>query len=63
VGIKWLKQISSERGLDIQHALNGGEVRIGQYKVDGQLRSDTRQLFEFYGCVSIFILLSSYLYR
>ena len=50
--LKWLKWKAESEDLDIQHALNGGEVHIMQYKVDGQLRSDPKQLYEFYGCVS-----------
>ena len=34
IAIKWLKWLcEKDTTLDIQHAKNGGEVRIGQYKV------------------------------
>lgn len=51
VAMKWLKWLSCKHVLDIQHALNGGEVKCGNYKFDGQLRSDKRVVYEFYGCV------------
>ena len=44
VAIKWLKWLSETEDLDIQHARNGGEVRIMNFKVDGQLRSDPKQV-------------------
>ena len=51
IAIKWLKWLSESEDLDIQHARNGREVKILNYKVDGQLRTDKNQLFEFNGCV------------
>ena len=42
----WLKWLASSKGIDIRHALNGGEVRIGNYLVDG-LHKNT--VYEFYG--------------
>lgn len=51
VAIKWLKWLSESESMDIQHARNGQEVRVLNYKVDGQLRSNPNQLFEFYGCI------------
>jgi hypothetical protein len=53
IAIKWIKHVSETEGLDIQHAENGGEVRIGRWKVDGHVRG-TNQLMEFNGCVSLF---------
>ena len=50
IAIKWLKWLSESEDLDIQHARNGHEVKILNYKVDGQLRN-TKQIFEFNGCV------------
>ena len=50
VGIRWLQYLSVTENLDIQHARNGGEVKIGKYKVDGQDRNNPNSLFEFYGC-------------
>ena len=51
IAIKWLKWLSESEDLDIQHARNGREVKILNYKVDGQRRTDKKQLFEFNGCV------------
>ena len=51
IAIKWLKWLSESEDLEIQHARNGREVKILNYKVDGQLRNDIKQLFEFNGCV------------
>ena len=48
--IKWLKWVSHSEEVDIQHAHNGGEVRIGTFYVDGQDRNNKKQLFEFNGC-------------
>ena len=33
--IKWLSWVASQEGIRIQHARNGGEVKIGPYFVDG----------------------------
>jgi hypothetical protein len=52
IGVKWMRLVSEQYNLDIQHARNGGEVQILQYKVDGLLRSTKKDVFEFYGCVS-----------
>ena len=51
VAIKWLKWLSDSEQLNIQHARNGGEVRIGHLRVDGQDRDNPMQLYEFYGCL------------
>ena len=48
VAIKWLKWVSHDQGIRVQHALNGGEVAIGRYRVDG-LHEKT--VFEFHGCL------------
>lgn len=47
--IKWLKWLAHKEGLNIQHALNGGEVKLGRYYVDGQNRNDRKQVYEFLG--------------
>ncbi|XP_063971153.1 uncharacterized protein LOC129263814 [Lytechinus pictus] len=44
----WLKWLSYTRGVDIQHALNGGEARIGNYLADG---FDGTKVYDFYGCL------------
>jgi hypothetical protein len=45
---KWLKFLAESEGLHIQHAKNGGEKRIGKYKVDGYCGSKKR-IYEFQG--------------
>jgi len=45
--IKWLQWLSKKEGLNIRHKLNGGEVKIGPFKVDGSCEST---IYEFYGC-------------
>ncbi|VDI57155.1 Hypothetical predicted protein [Mytilus galloprovincialis] len=33
--LKWLRYVSKSKGIHIQHARNGGEKNIGDYRVDG----------------------------
>lgn len=47
VAIKWLKWVSETEKIDIRHKLNGGEIKIGNYKVDGQ---SGNTVYEFHGC-------------
>lgn len=51
VALGWLEYISFSRGIDIRHARNGGEVRLGQHNlpVDGYCE-ETRTAFQFNGC-------------
>lgn len=35
LALKWLRKIEAERGIRIQHALNGSEKKIGPFYVDG----------------------------
>lgn len=44
---RWLSWLG--RNLPIRHALNGGEVQIGNCTVDGY-DEQTRTIYEFYGC-------------
>lgn len=48
--IQWLNSISEKYGINIQHALNGGEYQIPgtRYKVDGYCK-ETNTIYEFYG--------------
>ena len=51
--IRWLEWEATQRGIQIQHALNGGEVKVpdgkgGYYKLDGCSGSIA---FEYNGCV------------
>ena len=49
----WLNYVSTTKGLNIQHALNGGEKKLiideKTYKVDGFCK-ETNTVYEFYGC-------------
>jgi hypothetical protein len=47
---QWLKYVSSKNNLYIQHARNGGELKIKNYLVDGYCK-DTNTIYEFHGCV------------
>ena len=51
--IMWLNYISKNEGINIKHALNGGEKKLRidnrTYKVDG-FRKETNTVYEFYGC-------------
>jgi hypothetical protein len=47
IAIKWLKWISHTEQIDIRHAKNMGEQKVGQYKVDG-IHQQT--VYEFNGC-------------
>jgi len=44
-----LKWVSETKNIRIRHKLNGGEVKIGRFKVDG-LEEATKKVFEFNGC-------------
>lgn len=48
--IQWLMQVEAQEGIEIQHALNGGEYTIPgtPYKADGFCRS-TNTVYEYYG--------------
>lgn len=47
--LKWLKWLSTQEKIRIQHKLNGGEQKIAGYKVDG-FCAETNTAYEFYGC-------------
>ena len=48
--IIWLKYISITNNINILHSRNGGEKKIGNYKLDGwNIETDTA--YEFHGCV------------
>ena len=53
MSIMWLNYVSTTKGLNIQHALNGGEKKLAidekTYKVDG-FCEETNTVYEFYGC-------------
>ena len=53
MSIMWLNYMSKAKGLNIQHALNGGEKKLTiddkAYKVDG-FCEETNTVYEFHGC-------------
>ena len=53
MSIMWLNYVLTTKGLNIQHALNGGEKKLTiddkTYKVDG-FCEETHTVYEFYGC-------------
>ncbi|CAC5384164.1 unnamed protein product [Mytilus coruscus] len=52
VALKWLRYVSKSKGIHIQHAHNGGEKNIGDYRVnDYHKNEDGREIvFEYHGC-------------
>lgn len=47
--IQWLEYIAKSNDIYIQHAMNAGEYKIGNYKADGYCAA-TRTIFEYQGC-------------
>lgn len=47
--LQWLHYESVKRGCHIQHAINGGEVKIGGHYVDGWCE-ETKTVFMYQGC-------------
>ncbi|XP_041435694.1 uncharacterized protein LOC121399337 [Xenopus laevis] len=49
--IQWLMYIAHKEGLAIQHALQGGEKKVGKYWLDGYAFDNGKHIaFEFQGC-------------
>ncbi|CAC5417764.1 unnamed protein product [Mytilus coruscus] len=50
--LKWLRYVSKSKGIHIQHTRNGGEKKIGDYRVDGYHKNDNGEeiVFEYHGC-------------
>ena len=48
--LQWLHYESVKRNCHIQHAVNGGEVKIGGHFVDGWCE-ETRTVFQYFGCI------------
>ena len=44
----WMKYISEKYKIDIQHAKNKGELKIGNFRIDGY-HSETNTVYEFHG--------------
>ncbi len=54
IAIQWLKYISWSQNIYIRHARNGGEVKLGKYRVDGYSETITgngiiKSIYEFHG--------------
>ena len=53
MSIMWLNYVATTKGLNVQHALNGGEKKLTidgkTYKVEGFCK-ETNTVYEFYGC-------------
>ena len=47
--VKWLSWLAETEEIDIEHARNGGEKRIGGYSVDG-FCEERNTVYEFHGC-------------
>ena len=51
VSLEWLDLIAENKGINIRHAHNGGEKRIGRYCCDGYAKiNGEKVVFEFDGC-------------
>ncbi|XP_048879705.1 uncharacterized protein LOC125748000 isoform X1 [Brienomyrus brachyistius] len=51
VAIQWLEFIGRTRGIEIRHALRGGEVSVGRFHLDGYAEVEGEKwAFEFLGC-------------
>ena len=48
--LMWLKYLSESNNIQIRHSKNFGEVRVGNYKIDGY-SEEINTYFEFHGCV------------
>ena len=47
--LMWMWWVGRSEGINIQHARNRGEMKIGKYKVDG-ICHETKQILEMNGC-------------
>ena len=48
--VSWLKHVAETENIQIQHALNRGEFKVGNYFVDG-ICFDNNTIYEFHGCL------------
>lgn len=50
--LKWIQYMASTKRIQIQHARNGGEKRLGEYLVDGyhESESGSKTVFKYHGC-------------
>ncbi|KAL2078838.1 hypothetical protein ACEWY4_024582 [Coilia grayii] len=52
ISIQWLEFLKFSRNVDVQHALNRGEVQVGRYHIDGFYEKDgVKHALEFNGCL------------
>ncbi|KAE8752843.1 hypothetical protein FOCC_FOCC000581 [Frankliniella occidentalis] len=49
VALEWLQWYSHEHNIELQHAGNGREVKVGRFRVDG-MNADQKLVLEFLGC-------------
>ena len=54
IAVKWLKWVEKTEKIQIKHAMNGGEQRIGTYKVDGL---HGKRVFEFNVSLNVIYIL------
>ena len=60
--VKWLSWVAETEEIDIEHAKNGGERRVGSYSLDGYCE-ETHTAYEFHGCFwhgKYYVFLSRY---
>jgi hypothetical protein len=48
IAIRYFDWLSKKHGTEIRHAGNGGEIKIGNYKLDGFIAKENRAI-EFLG--------------
>jgi hypothetical protein len=47
---QWLKYLSETENINISHALNGGEKKIGNFYVDGYCE-ENKTIYDYHGCI------------
>ena len=60
--VKWLSWVAETEEIDIEHAKNGGEKRVGSYSLDG-FCEERNTAYEFHGCFwhgKYYVFLSRY---
>ena len=63
--VKWLSWVAETEEIDIEHAKNGGEKRVGNYSLDGYCQ-ERNTAYEFHGCFwhgKYYVFLSRYFSR
>lgn len=53
ISIKYFEWLSKKHSIDIKHAGNGGEIKIGKYKLDGFIEKENRAI-EFLGSEKLY---------